>query len=73
VDAAVDLALEEARGFEHAQMLGYGGKGNIERLSQLADRGFPVREACEDGAARGIGECAEGGIERRAGIVNHTV
>jgi hypothetical protein len=75
MDAAVDLPLEEPGGFQHAQMFGYGRKGNIERLGQLRDGGLALREARENGAAGGIGERAEGSVEPggAGGIVNHVV
>ncbi len=76
VDAAVDFALEEAGRFEHAEMLGDGGKGKGEGRGELGDGGLAVREAGEDGAAGGVGERGEGGVERNdgaRGIVNHTV
>jgi hypothetical protein len=73
VDAAIDFALEEAGGFENAKMLGDGGERKGERLGELGDRGFTLREAGENGAAGGVGECGESGVERGIGIVNHTV
>jgi hypothetical protein len=73
VDAAIDFALEEAGGFEDAQMLGDGGERKGERLGELGDGGFTLREAGENGAAGGVGEGGEGGVERGSGIVNHTV
>ena len=76
VDAAVDFALEEAGGFEHAEMLGDGGKGKGEGRGEFGDGGLAVCKAGEDGAAGGVGERGEGGVERNdgtRGIVNHTV
>ncbi len=73
VNAAVDFALEKAGGFENAQMLGDGGEGKREGLRKLGDRGFALGEARENGAAGGVGEGGEGGVERGRGIVNHTV
>jgi len=73
VNAAIDLALEEAGGFEHAEMLGDGGEGKGERLGELGDGGFALGEAGENGAAGGVGEGGEGGIERGRRIVNHMV
>jgi hypothetical protein len=64
VDAAVDFALEEAGGLEDAKVLGDGGKGEREGFGKLGDGGFTLREAGEDGAAGGIGEGGEGGVER---------
>jgi len=63
MDAAVDFALEEAGGFEHAEMLGDGRKGKGEGRGELGDGGLALGEAGEDGAAGGVGERGEGGIE----------
>ena len=73
MDAAIDFALEEAGGFENAEMLGDCGEGEGERLGELGDGGFTLREAGENGSAGGVGECGESGVERGSGIVNHTV
>ncbi len=64
MNAAIDLALEEAGGFEHAEMLGDGGEGKGEGLGKLSDSGLALSKASENGAAGGIGEGGEGGIER---------
>jgi hypothetical protein len=50
-----------------------GGEGNIKRAGEFLDGGFSFGEAGEDGAARGVGESAEGEIEGGGRIVNHTV
>jgi hypothetical protein len=71
VDASVDFAAKQAGGFEDAEMLGDGGEGHSERGGEGFNGGFTVGEAGEDGAAGGVGESAEGGVEGR--IVNHTV
>jgi hypothetical protein len=75
VDAAVDLAAQEASGFKDAEMFGNGGKGHVERLGKGFDGRFALREAGQNGTAGGIRERGEGGVEgmRRGGIVNHTV
>lgn len=73
MNTAVNFALEEAGRFENAEMLGDGGKGEGKWLSELCDGGFALREAGENGAAGGIGECREGGVEGFRGIVNHMV
>ena len=73
MDAAVDFTLEETGGLEDAEMLGDGGEREGERLGELGDGGFALGQAGEDGAAGGIGECGEGGVERCGGIVNHMV
>jgi hypothetical protein len=73
VNAAVNFTLEEAGRFEDAEMLGDGGERERERLGELGDSGFALSKASEDGAAGGIGEGGEGGVERGGGIVNHMV
>jgi hypothetical protein len=76
VDATIDFAAEQAGGFQDAEMLGDGGEGNGEGCGEGVDGGFALGKASEDGAAGGIGESAEGGVEMRGSggrIVNHTV
>ncbi len=76
MNAAVDFALEQSGGLQNAEVLGDGGERNCEGGGQLGDGGFAEGQAGQNGAARGIGERAKGGIERRAVgriIVNHTV
>lgn len=80
MNAAVDFAVEQPRGLQDAKVLGDGGERDIERGGEFGDSGFAQRQTRKNGAARGIGEGAEGGIERnidgRGGgqrIVNHMV
>ena len=74
MDAAIDFALEQASGLENTQVLGHGWERKWERLGELCHGGFALSEAGEEGAACGIGECGESGIERRGRrIVNHMV
>lgn len=73
VDAALDLATQQAGGFKDAQMLGDGGKGYGERRGKALNGGFTPRETRQDGPARGIGEGAKGCVEPGGGIVNHRV
>jgi len=75
VDAAIDFAAEQAGGFQDAEMFGDGGEGHVEGCGEGVDGGFALGEASEDGAACGVGESAEGGVEAGGGggIVNHTV
>jgi len=48
---------------EDAQMLHNRREGHAVRPGKFGDGGLAEHEGGEDGAARGIGECAEGGIE----------
>jgi hypothetical protein len=73
VNAAVDFALEEAGGFENAEMLGDGREGEGEWFGKLRDSGFAQGQASENSAAGGIGKGGESGVERGRGIVNHMV
>ena len=73
MDAAVNLPLQQTRRFQHAQVLGNRWKRHVKRLGKLGNFGFAARQPREDGAARGIGERAESGVQRIAEIVNHTV
>jgi hypothetical protein len=73
VHATVDLAIKEAGGLQYAHMLRDGWQRNAERFSKLCDHGLTLCEAGQDGAAGGIGERTEGGIQGRDGIVNHSV
>jgi hypothetical protein len=72
VHAAVDIAAKKSGGFENAQVFGNGRKRNAERFGEFGDGGFSRGQAREDGAAGGIGERAESGIQR-VRIVNHLV
>lgn len=76
VNAAVDLAAQQAGGFQNSQVLGDRGKRDVEWFGKFADGGLSLRETGEDGAARGIGEGVEDAIDSgalRRRIVNHMV
>ncbi len=73
VHAAVDFAPEQAGGLENAQVFRDRRERHGKRRGQSLDGGFTLRQAREDGAAGGVRERAEGGVELRGGIVNHTV
>jgi len=72
MDAAVDIAVKQAGGFEHAQVLGDGGKRDAKRLREFGDGGFAESKAAKNGAAGGVRERAESGVQMRW-IVNHMV
>ena len=68
VDAAgaalgVAAAGDKAGTFEDAEVLGDGGLGHREGAGELVNGGFAGAETGEDGAAGGIGERGEGGVE----------
>ena len=65
VNAAIDLAFEQARGFQDAHVFRDGRQRNTERFGQLRDHGLALREASQNGAASGIGKRAKRGIQRR--------
>ena len=77
MNAAVNLALQQASGFQDAEMLGDRGKRYRKGRGQFGDRGVSVREAGKDGAAGRIGQSAKGGVEGStrspASILNHMV
>src|SRR3970282_1378219 len=56
-------AGDEAGPLEHLEVLGHGGQGHLERGSEFRHRRLPIREAEEDLAAGGVGECREGAAE----------
>src|SRR6266568_3151899 len=56
-------ALDQARALEHLQVLGDGGKADVEGLGEFHHRDFARGEAREDRAPRGVGEGGEGGAE----------
>ena len=56
--------IGESCALEHAQMLGDARKRHLELGRQLADGAFAAREIHQNRASGGIGERAEGGVER---------
>jgi hypothetical protein len=73
VNTAVDFALQQSRGFQHAQVFRNGRQGNAKRLGKLGDHRLALRQAGQNGAARGIGKRAKGSVQGCAGIFNHSV
>ena len=77
MDAAVDFAVEQSRGFEDAQVLGNGGQRDVEGSGKFGDGSFAAGQPRENGAPCGIGKRPERGIERAivagSGIFNHMV
>jgi hypothetical protein len=73
VHAAVDFALQQPGGFQHAEVLGNGRQRHLERLCQFSDHRCAARQPRQQGPAGGIGERAKSGIQGRGGIVNHMV
>jgi hypothetical protein len=76
VHAAVDFTLEESGGLQDAKVLGDGRERNVKGRGEFADGGLAASQAGQDGAAGGIGQRAEGGVEWGVGggqIVNHMV
>jgi len=73
VHTAVDFADKKAGGFENTQMFRDRRQRHGKGRGQSLDGGFTPGEARQDGAAGGVGEGAEGGVELRRRIVNHTV
>jgi hypothetical protein len=77
VDPAVDFAVEQARGFEDAQVLGDGRERDVEGSGKFRDGGLAAGQPRENGAPCGIGKRPERRIERSVvtgdRIVNHMV
>src|SRR4051812_46118325 len=62
---------DESCAFQDLQVLGDGGQADVERLGKLVDRHFSRGEAREDGAAGGVGQGSERGVE--AVVLGHRV
>ena len=65
-------AGDEAGVLKDFQVLGDCGESHLERGGEVGDGGFAAGEAGEDGAARGIGEGGEGGVELGGGGLHYT-
>jgi len=63
--AAVDFALEQARGFQDAYVFRDGRQRNAEGLRKFCDHGLALCEAGQNRTAGGIGERSKRGIQRR--------
>jgi hypothetical protein len=72
MDAPLPAAGDEPGGLQDAQMPGYGGKRDGERVRDLTDGSVRPGEPREDRAPRGIGKRREGGVEG-GGLINHNV
>ena len=68
----VPPAAHEARTLEHAEVLADGRQRHGEWAGELAHRGLAPGQPRDDGAAGGVGEGPEDGIEPRE-MVNHMV
>jgi len=55
----VAAANDQVSTLKDFQMLGDGGKADVERRSKLSDGSIAGRETGEDSAAGGVGECGE--------------
>jgi hypothetical protein len=73
-------AGDEAGAFEDFEVLGDGGLGHGEGLGEFVDGSLAGGEAGEDGAASGVGEGGESGVEAVGGghcitlkLYNHLV
>ena len=63
--AAVFVSLHQSGIFEHPQMLLHGGQGHAVGAGQFAERELAAAQLRQDGAASGVGQGAEGGVEGR--------
>ena len=55
-------ARDQSRPLQNFEVLGDGGHAHLKRFGQFRNRNLARRQACQDGAPRGIGQ----GRERRA-------
>jgi len=53
----------QARGFQHLQVLGNGRKAHVIRLGQLSHGGVAIRQSGKDSTPRGIAESEQGRAE----------
>jgi len=67
------VACNQPGSFEHAQVLGDPGEGDVEGRGQVADGGFAAGQARQDAAASGVGQGGKDGIQPLLGILNHMV
>jgi hypothetical protein len=61
--ACVNLALDQPRSFEYAQVTRDGGRRNREGLCQIADVRPAARKSGKDCASRRVGQGSESGVE----------
>ena len=61
----LSFATQQARAFEHAQVLGHRGQRHRERLREFGDGRGALRELRDDAATCGICERREHGVELR--------
>jgi hypothetical protein len=73
VQPPVALAHDQARLLQHAHVPRDGGRGHLERLGELADRGRTRDQAFEHAAPCGVGERRKHGVEGVELTVNHVV
>jgi len=73
VNPAGDLPFEQSGRLQHPQVFRNRRQRHCERRRQLAYGCFAERQPGQNGAACGIGEGREGGIELARNIVNHMV
>jgi hypothetical protein len=63
---------DEAGVFKDSQMLHHRGQAHAVGPGQLRDGGLAARQGRDDGAARGVSQRLEGGVESSV-ILNHSV
>lgn len=60
---AIALLLDQAGPPQDTDMVGDRLRSQVERFSELAHRGVPLREATDQGATDGVAESGKGGVE----------
>jgi len=61
--AAMHSAADEIRGFEDSDVLGRGGEGHFEGCGEVGEVSLAPGELADDGAAGGVGQGVEDGVE----------
>jgi hypothetical protein len=64
IHSSIFSARNEFRALKHTQMFRYGRKGHFVGRSEIANRGFALREPCQDAATSGVGKRCKSVIKR---------
>lgn len=73
VFASEHVAMDQARRFEHPDVLRRGGERHVERRRQLGDANLAPAEAFEHLAAHPVPQGPEGPVEDVPPMLNHQV
>src|SRR3954470_14724389 len=67
------LRRDEAGLLEDADVLHHARQGHLEPLGEVRDRSIRASKLLENATPRGIRERGERGVERRTGMIYHSV